>query len=123
MRRTHDEHSYGRARPRLGRASADEITLNTAQPGPITEVPAEQVLRRRAEHLIRRLNLVLFDLRLDRTVPTGWVVPTDQGLAFGLLSLKQADELIRALENLVSGRSPAPSGPGPGQLSFFKAGS
>ena len=107
----------------LGRASADKITLNAAQPGPITEVPAEQVLRRRAEHLIRRLNLVLFDLGLDQTVPTGWVVPTGEGLAFGLLPLRRADQLICRLEDVVRGRPSGSFGPGPDQRSFFKAGS
>src|ERR1035437_6405784 len=88
----------------------------------VPESPPDAAERQRAGYLIRRLKLVLFDLGLARNIPTDWVVPTGDGLVFGLLTIKQADQLIRTLEDVVTGRPPTSSGPGPGQLSFFEGG-
>jgi hypothetical protein len=53
-----------------------------------------------ASPLVRRIQIAFFDLGLDRVVPTGWAVPTEGGVAFETLTLKQADQLVRALEDL-----------------------
>jgi hypothetical protein len=97
--------------------------LDTAISNAIPEIPVNRVQLRRAEHLARRLNLCLFDAGIDRVVPTGWALPTNQGLQFGLLTLSQADQLVRRLEDLVNSRRRTPLGPGSGRLTLFKAGS
>jgi hypothetical protein len=73
----------------------------------------------RAVCLIRRLERVFLDLGLDRTVPDGWVEPSIDGLSFSSLTLRQADQLVRALEDLAVDHDPEVPEPGPGQLSLF----
>lgn len=88
-----------------------------SEPGPQSAI--EEVERQRAGHLARRLMLAFYDLGLDRAVPDGWVSVVKGDLAFGDLTPSQADNLIRALENLAAGRPSTSSDPGPGQLRLF----
>ena len=99
-------------------AAADEIISKPGKPEPITDV-VDCIEYRRAEHLSTRLRGVLFDLGLDGTVPPNWAVPTGQGVAFESLTLRQADVLVKALEDLEADcHRPVPE-PGPNQLSLF----
>jgi hypothetical protein len=70
----------------------------------------------RASHLARRLQIALFDLGLDQIVPDGWISPTSDGVAFNLLTLRQADRLVRALEDVALDYEAQGPKAGPGQL-------
>jgi hypothetical protein len=65
----------------------------------------------RAESLHRRLQMTLAELQLTAVVGDGWAKATEAGIEFGTINLKQADALVRRLEDLVS---PAPTATGPG---------
>jgi hypothetical protein len=73
----------------------------------------------RALHLVERLQVILFDVRLDQIVPNDWITPTADGLVFSSLSLKSAERFIRTLEDILEGWSPEVSVPGTGQGSLF----
>jgi hypothetical protein len=74
----------------------------------------------RAQHLQRRLQLILLDLNLDGAIPVDCVRPVNDGGLVLVLSHRQADRLIQTLENLtINGHADrADRRPGPGQLSF-----
>lgn len=91
----------------------------TNAPSPANEVPRDRIDYQRVHYLTRRLRVALVDLSLDRILPAGWITPTVDGLAFGGLTLKQADALVIGLEDLTTDRLSAASTPAPGQLSFF----
>lgn len=80
------------------------------------EAPPDLWLQR-AGSLARRLQVALYDLGVD--VPNGWAVPTSDGLAFEDLTFKQADALVRRLEDIAAVHTPSTPGPGPGQRTLF----
>src|SRR5579884_1842389 len=80
--------------------------------------PSPKVRLQRARALHRRLSLALFDLGLDRVLGD-WALPTSEGLRFGILPHRQAEELVRRLEDLVEAVSLEQPAPGPGQLSLW----
>jgi hypothetical protein len=90
-----------------------------AESGLNRDIQTDAVDHQRADHLLRRLEVVWLDLGLDRTVPNGWVEASTDGLNFTSLTLRQANQLIRALEDLAVEHVPEVPEPGPGQLSFF----
>jgi|GEM_PF-5706974 len=96
------------------------IRDQSTQPSLISETDTDPVGHQRANCLIKRLRVVLLDLGLDRTVPDGWVEPSIDGLSFSFLTLRQADRLVRALEDLAIDHGPEVPEPGPGQLSLFE---
>lgn len=84
---------------------------------PTRTAPPEVGTTPRFAALGRRLSLALFDLGLDQAL-AGWVIPTDQGLAFAELPVAKADRLVCLLEDLALGRGRSGGSPAPGQLSF-----
>ena len=95
-----------------------DISQST-QPSLISKTYRDPVGHQRADHLVRRLRVVWSDLGLDGTVPKDWVEATSDGLSFGNLTHRQADRLVRVLEDLVLDHGPEVPEPGPGQLSLF----
>ena len=91
----------------------DDCVSDSDQSKPTVTVPAELMNTQRA--LTRRLNLALFDLGLDEVVPNNWATPTPGGLAFKQLTLRQADRLVRALEDLAADYQPETFTPGPNE--------
>jgi hypothetical protein len=85
------------------------------------DAPTSAVDYDRAAHLVRRLNQLLFDLRLDRVL-SDWASPGCDGIRFAPLGPKQAAELLRVLEDLVAERPPTVVRPGPNQLQLFDGG-
>jgi hypothetical protein len=73
--------------------------------------------------LARRLALAMCDLGLSEILPNYSAAPTAEGLSFRSLTLRQADQLVRALEDLARHHEPKRPVPGPGQLSLFENGS
>lgn len=96
--------------------SSGGIITRTVEPG----VP-QAIGLRRADHLVRRLQLVWLDLGLDGVTPDGWARATPDGVVFSPLTPRQADRLIRALEALAADYEPESPKPGPGQLRLFGA--
>ena len=99
----------------VGTVTSDDFISGSDQNESAVLIPTEQMTTQRA--LARRLNVVLFDLRVDRVLPDQWVTPTEDGLGFEHLTVRQADRLVRALEG-VAGFEPDRTTPGPDQLSF-----
>ena len=66
--------------------------------------------------------MVLFDLRVDRILPDQWVMATEEGLDFEHLTVRQADRLVRAFEDVAIGFELDRVTPGEDQLSFFVEG-
>jgi hypothetical protein len=97
-------------------------TSQSNQAGLISETHRDADGHQRADHLARRFRVVLLDLGLDGTVPNDWVERSIDGLSFSSLSLRQADQLVRALEDLATDYEPEVSTPGPDQLSLFEDG-
>jgi hypothetical protein len=94
-------------------------TSQSNQAGLISETDRDAIGHQRADHLARRFRVVLLDLGLDGTVPNGWVKASTDGLNFSSLTLRQADQLVRALEDLAVNHEAEVPEPGPGQLSLF----
>jgi hypothetical protein len=97
-------------------------TSQSNQAGLISETHRDADGHQRADHLARRFRVVLLDVGLDGVVPDGWVEPTSNGLSFGTLTHRQADYLIRILEDIAADFEPEVPTPGPDQLSFFEDG-
>ena len=79
--------------------SAHEIR-HRVDANPILVLLPDEDTQRRADYLAQRIHVVLFDLGLNRIVPTAWITPVDDGLAFTVLTIRQADQLVRRLEDL-----------------------
>ena len=73
--------------------------------------------------LAKRLWVATFDLGLSDLLPDNWAIPTADGLSFNPVALRQADRLVRALEDLSRNHEPKRPAPGPGQLTLFQDGS
>ena len=101
-------------------APTGEIISPTANPSLIDETRTDVVGHQRADSLTKRLRVVLLDLGLDGMVPNDWVEPSIDGLSFSFLTLRQADRLVRVLEDLAIDHGPEVPEPGPGQLSLFE---
>ena len=96
-----------------------EITSQPTEPSLIGGIQRDAIGHQRADYLVRRLRVVLLALGLGSTVPNGWAKPRSNGLSFGELTLRQADNLVKALEDIAGDYEPEISTPGPGQLSLF----
>lgn len=94
----------------------------TAEVEAATPATSSDVRLQRNGYLVRRFSVVFFDLGLREILPANWVVPTADGVDFGLLSFKDADRLALTLEDLIRGGRPELPAPGPDQLSFFPSG-
>jgi hypothetical protein len=73
----------------------------------------------RSASLQRRLLLAFHDLGIDKLLPPCWIQTTTIGLAFGDLTLSEADRLVLVLETLSERLVVAVTEPGPGQLHLF----
>ena len=94
-------------------------TSQPAEPSLIAETQHDAVGHQRAAHLTRRLRVVLIDLGLDATVPKEWVDYALGGVSFKNLTQRQADYLIRTLEDIAVDQERRVPTPGPDQLSLF----
>lgn len=92
---------------------------NVQEPNPTHTIPSVLVTTQRPDYLIRRFQLVFHDLGLDRVVPDRWITSDSDGLEFKRLTLKQADGVIAALEDIALDRQVKAPSPGPDQLSLF----
>jgi hypothetical protein len=75
--------------------------------------------RATSHYLARRLLLAFHDLGLMRAVPDGWLQPGPDGVAFRTLTVREADKLVLAVEDLGNGSRRHVSGPGPNQPTLF----
>jgi hypothetical protein len=100
------------------RPSAETINPEIEPNGCAPVVSGEEALQR-SHYLVRRIFIVLADLGLRETLPADWVVPTADGVDFGLLSFKDAARLALTLESLIRDGRPQRPAPGPDQLSLF----
>lgn len=96
-----------------------EIISQTAEPSLIDEIQTDADGHQRADHLARRFRVVLLDLGLDGTVPNDWVDYALGGVSFKNLTQRQADYLIRTLEDIAARYEREFPTPGPDQLSLF----
>ena len=60
-----------------------------------------------AHYLARRLQQVFNDLGLLSHVPSDWLQPGPDGLSFRTLSVREADKLTLAVEDLAQGPPPS----------------
>jgi len=85
----------------------------------ITPITQHDSAKTTAHFLAHRLAVALSDLGLSSHVPTDWLQPSPDGLAFRSLSVHEADWLVLALEDLAEGHeSTGPPIVYPDQLSF-----
>jgi hypothetical protein len=84
------------------------------------EVQTDAAGHQLAAHLTRRFRVVLLDLGLDGTVPNDWVDYALGGVSFKNLTQRQADYLIRTLEDIAAYCGREVPTPGPDQLSLFE---
>lgn len=66
----------------------------------ITSVPSNTT----THYLARRLVLAFRDLGFREQIPSDWIQPCADGIAFRSLNLRDADKLVLAFEDLVRGR-------------------
>jgi hypothetical protein len=96
-----------------------EITSQPTEPSLIGGIQTDAHDHQRADHLARRFRVVLLDLGLDGTVPNDWVDYALGGVSFKNLTQRQADYLIRTLEDVAVDQERRVPTPGPDQLSLF----
>ena len=95
-----------------------DISQST-QPSLISKTFRDPVGHQRADHLARRFRVVLLDLGLDGTVPNDWVDYALGGVSFKNLTQRQADYLIRTLEDIAVDQEREVPTPGADQLALF----
>jgi hypothetical protein len=99
--------------------SGKSIRVKTASPdSAVTSTTAQDPTKTTAWYLARRLRLALHDLGVLH-VPPEWMQATPEGISFRSLSVREADKLTLAVEDLALGRRTAPATPGPNQLPLF----
>lgn len=72
-----------------------------------------------AHYLARRLHVVFHDLDLLEHLPSDWLQPSPDGLSFRPLSVREADKLVLAIEELAQGRLAQRPTVSPNQLRLF----
>jgi hypothetical protein len=99
--------------------SSETVEIKTVEPdAAITPISSHPELKT-SHYLARRLLLAFHDLGLIESVPNGWLQPGPDGLAFGALSVREADKLVLAIEDLANGGRRHVSDPGPNQPTLF----
>lgn len=86
-----------------------------------SEAELDEIEYQRACLLARRLKIALFDLGFDGVLKD-WISPTSEGLAFKTLTIKQADQFTRVLEDVSRDHTAAKRRsftPHPNQLQLF----
>jgi hypothetical protein len=71
------------------------------------------------DYLARRLQAVFNDLGLFSHIPSDWLQPGPDGLSFRPLSVREADKLTLAVEDLAQGYRPQRPSVSPDQLPLF----
>lgn len=100
--------------------SAKSIRGNATSPdSAITATTPAESTKSSAYYLARRLQAVINDLGLLPHIPSGWLQPCPEGLSFGSLSVRQADRLVQAVEDVAQGYKPRRPSASPNQLSLF----
>jgi hypothetical protein len=95
--------------------SAESIRLNTVEPdSAITPTPKST-----AHYLARRLEIVFNDLGLLPHIPSDWLQPGPDGLAFRSLTVREADKFTLAIEDVAHGYRPPRTTVSPDQLRLF----
>ena len=106
--------------PPYRHTSAKSVRMNATGPDPaITPVTPLDPTKSTAYYLARRLHLALHDLGVQQHVPSRWVQPSPEGLSFRPLGLREADEFVLALEDVVLARTASEPLVSPDQLRLF----
>ncbi len=84
----------------------------------VTSITQKDSTKTTAHYLARRLQMVFNDLGLLPHIPSDWLQPGPDGLSFRPLSVREADKLVLALEDLAQGPSPGTT-VSPDQLRLF----
>ena len=100
-------------------ARTGEIISQTAEPRMNSDIQTDAVGHQRADHLARRFRVVLLDLGLNGTVPNDWVDYALGGVSFKNLTQRQAEYLIRTLEDIAVDQEREVPTPGADQLALF----
>lgn len=85
----------------------------------VTPITPQDSTKTTAYYLARRLHLALHDLGVLQHIPPDWLQPGPDGLSFRPLSVREADKLTLALEDLAHGYRPPRPSVDPDQLSLF----
>lgn len=99
-------------------AQADEVLAEQSKKPEITPITPDTSGGSTAHYLAHRLHLVFNELGLLPHVPSDWLQPSPDGLGFRPLSVREADKLVLALENLVDGYESPRANVSPDQLTF-----
>jgi hypothetical protein len=109
-----------RSNPSTNRhTSSETVESTTAEPDATITSISSHPERATAHYLARRLLLAFHDLGLSESIPRGWLQPGPDGLAFRALTVREADKLVLAIEDLANGGRRHVSGPGPNQPTLF----
>lgn len=84
----------------------------------ITPITQPDSTKNTACDLARRLQVVFQDLGLLPHIPSDWLQPSPDGLSFRSLSVREASQFVRAVEEVAHGHE-APPSVSPDQLSLF----
>jgi hypothetical protein len=85
----------------------------------ITPITPEDSTKTTAHYLARRLRVVFTDLGLLEHIPSDWLQPGPDGLSFRPLSVREADKLTLAVEELAHDYRPRRPRVSPDQLPLF----
>jgi hypothetical protein len=84
----------------------------------ITPITQRDSTKSTTHYLAHRLHVVFDDIGLSPHVPSDWLQPGPDGLAFRSLTLPEADKLVLAVEDLAQGYESPTSSVGSDQLTF-----
>ena len=85
----------------------------------ITRITQQDPTKTTAHYLAHRLQAVFNDLGLLSHVPSDWLQPSPGGLSFRPLSVREADQLTLAVEDLAYGYRLRRPSPGTHQVPLF----
>ena len=85
----------------------------------VTPITRQDSTKTTAHYLARRLQVVLKDLGLLAHIPSDWLQPGPEGLHFRHLSVREADRLVLAIEDLAQRPPPSRRSVSPDQLRLF----
>lgn len=104
---------------RVPKVDAVDGNRRSVKPNPDREPASDRLDYQRADYPARRLRVTLLYISVDKGLPTVWINPTSEGLRFTELTLRQADDLVRSLDDIAANHQVKPRRPGTGELSLF----